>query len=227
MNNLPKPQPCGQSWLEMQSTANGRLCGQCDKEIYDFSGMAWPAIARAQAAHGNALCGMYTPAQLANWGQLPPASACAKLAAATTLALALSTIPAAAQMPGGRTLTGTVMVISEKGKPKPLPNATVLVAGTQIGASTDAQGHYELALPEEKSLPEAARIRISSLGLTTAEWPLPPQGDGPILHDAVLHADPNSNITTFSVRRPTLPERAWWSLKRLFGRRQELRRAAS
>ena len=52
---------------------------------------------------------MYTPAQLANWGQLPPASACAKLAAATTLALALSAIPAAAQMPGGRTLTGTVM----------------------------------------------------------------------------------------------------------------------
>lgn len=221
MNNLPKPQPCGQSWLEMQPTANGRQCGQCDKEIYDFSGLAWPAIARTQAEHGNALCGMYTPAQLANWGQTPPPSACAKLAAATTLALSLSAIPAAAQTVRSRALSGTVMVISDKGKPEPLPYATVLVAGTQIGVSTDAQGRYELALPADESLPEAAKIRISSIGLTTDEWPLPPQSDGPMQHDAVLHTDPNSNVTTFSVRRPKLPERAWWSLKRFFSRRQE------
>lgn len=223
MNNLSKPQPCGQPWLAMQPTTNGRLCGQCDKEIYDFSGMAWPAIARTQAAHGNALCGMYTPAQLKHWGQTPPPSACARVAAATTLALALAlaAIPAAAQTPGGRTLSGTVMVVSDKGQPEPVPFATVLLAGTQVGVATDEQGRYELTLPDEKSLPEGAAIRISSLGLTTDEWPLPPPGDDPLRHDAVLHTDPNNNITTFSVRRPSLPERAWWSLKRRFGRRAE------
>ena len=218
MNNLPKPQPCGQPWLAMQPTANGRHCGQCDKEIYDFSGMAWPAIARTQAEHGNALCGLYSPGQLKHWGQTP--SACAKLAAATTLALALSAIPAAAQTPSSRTLTGTVMYVSDKGKPEPLPGATVLLAGTQVGISTDMQGRYELTLPDEKSLPEAAEIRISSIGLTTARWPLPTTGEAPLQHDAVLQIDPRS-IITFSVRRPTLPERAWWSLKRLFSRRQE------
>ena len=223
MNNQPKPQPCGQPWLAMQPTANGRLCGQCDKEIYDFSGMAWPAIARTQAAHGNALCGMYAPAQLKHWGQTPPPSACARLAAATTLALALSAIPAAAQNLGGRTISGTVMVVSDKGQPEPVPFATVLLAGTQVGVTTDEQGHYELMLPEGKSLPEGAAIRISSLGLTTDEWPLPPQGDGPMQHNALLHTDPNNNISisTFSVRRPSLPERAWWSLKRLFSRRHK------
>jgi CarboxypepD_reg-like domain len=221
MNNLPKPQPCNQFWLAMQPTANGRLCGMCDKEIYDFSGMAWPAIARTQAAHGNALCGMYSPDQLKHWGQTPTPGACATLAAATTLALALSAIPAAAQTPASRTLSGTVMFVSNKGKSGPLPFATVLVAGTQVGVSTDAQGRYELTLPDEKSLPEAARIQISSVGLTTAEWPLPPQSDGPLRHDALLHVNPDSNIITFSVRRPTLPERAVWAVKRLFRRRQE------
>ena len=221
MNNLPKPQPCGQHWLDMQPTANGRLCGQCDKEIYDFSGMAWPAIARTQAEHGNALCGMYMPEQLKHWGQTPPPSTCARLAAATTLALALSAIPATAQTPGGRTLTGTVMFVSDKGKSEPLPFATVLLAGTQVGASTDEQGRYELTLPNEKSLPAAAKIRISSIGLATDEWPLPLQSNGPLRHDALLHIDPSSNIITFSVPRPTLPQRAVWSLKRLFSRRQE------
>jgi hypothetical protein len=221
MNNLRKPQPCGQPWLAMQHTANGRLCGQCEKEIYDFSGMTWPAIARTQAAHGNALCGMYTPAQLENWGQLPPPSACARLAAATTIALALSAIPAMAQTPGGRTLTGMVMYVSDKGKPEPLVGATVLLAGTQVGISTDVQGRYELALPEDKSLPEGAAIRISGIGMMTDEWPLPPRGNGPIQHDALLHADPNSNLTVFSVRKPSLPERAKWTLKRWFSRRPE------
>ncbi|MGI4874930.1 MAG: hypothetical protein ACRYFX_27565 [Janthinobacterium lividum] len=58
MNTLPKPPPCHQNWLAMLPTRNGRLCGQCNKEIHDFSAMSWPAITQTQAAHGNALCGM-------------------------------------------------------------------------------------------------------------------------------------------------------------------------
>ncbi|GAA4052252.1 hypothetical protein GCM10022409_43950 [Hymenobacter glaciei] len=220
MHNLPKPQPCGQPWLEMQPTANGRLCGQCDKEIYDFTGMAWPTIARTQAEHGNALCGMYTPDQLKHWGQVSPPNACAKLAAATTLALALSAvIPAMAQTSGGRKLTGTVTFVSDKGKPEPMPFATVLLAGTQVGISTDAEGRYELLLPDAKALPEAAKIQFMSVGMTTDEWPLPLQSDGPLQHDAVLHLNPTSNPSVFSVRQPSLPERAKWTLKSLFSRR--------
>lgn len=205
----------------MQPTANGRLCGQCDKEIYDFSGMTWAAIARSQAENGNALCGMYTPDQLQHWDQMPPPSVCAKLAAATTLALALSAMPVSGQTPGGRTVTGTVMLLSDKGKSEPLPYATVLLAGTQVGVSTDKEGRYELALPDERKLPEAARILFMSIGLATAEWPLPPPSDSPLQHDALLHIDPTSSLSVFSVRRPSLPVRAIWTLKRWFGRRQE------
>lgn len=227
MSALPKPQPCGQNWLAMQPTANGRLCGQCDKEIYDFSGMPWPAIVRTQAEHGNSLCGMYAPEQLKHWGQMPPPSACAKLAAATTLALALSAIPAAAQTPGatpgpgGRTLSGTVTVLSAKGKPEPVSFATVILVGTQIGIVADEHGHYELALPDEKSLPQDATIQFNSLGFARNDWPLPPPGDGPLQHDVLLAKDPNISLSFFSVRKPSLPERAKWTLKRWFGRRQE------
>lgn len=220
---LPKPQPCGQPWLDMTPTANGRLCGQCDKEIYDFSGMSWAAIAQTQAAHGNALCGMYSPEQLKHWGQTPPPSACTKLAAATALALSLSALPAAGQPTTGRKITGTVLFAPEKGKPEPVPFATVLLAGTQVGVSTDAQGHYELLLPEASALPAGAKIQVFNLGMKTDEWPLPTSGSDPLQHDVRLVPDPNAsvNTTVFSVRRPSLPERVKWSLQRLFRRRAQ------
>ncbi|WP_460503307.1 carboxypeptidase-like regulatory domain-containing protein, partial [Hymenobacter agri] len=131
----------------------------------------------------------------------------------------LANLPAAAQAPAGRTLTGTVQYVSDKGKIEPLPGATVLLAGTQVGISTDMQGHYELTLPDSKGLPEAARIQFSSVGFAMAEWPLPPQGTGALQHDALLQMD--SRVITFSVRRPSLPERALWSLQRLFRQRAQ------
>ena len=97
----------------------------------------------------------------------------------------------------------------------------MLLAGTQVGASTDAEGRYMLVLPADRALPEAARIQFMSIGLTTAEWPLPSQGDGPLQHDALLRINPNSSLSVFWVRQPTLLERVKWTLKRWFSRREE------
>jgi hypothetical protein len=222
MSVLPKPQPCDQNWLAMQPTANGRRCGQCEKEIFDFSAMSWPEIVRTQAAHGHTLCGMYAPKQLEHWGQSPP-SPCARLAAATTLALTLSAIPAPAQNltytrpAAGRTLSGTVLSPRAKGKFAPAPGVTVMLKGTNLGAATDDNGHYELVIPD--TVCHAATIVFSSIGYLRTEWPLPPS-QGPLQHDATLVEDDNP-LAVFSVPRPSLLQRARWTLKRWFGREQE------
>ncbi|GAA3941302.1 carboxypeptidase-like regulatory domain-containing protein [Hymenobacter algoricola] len=220
MSTLPKPQSCGQHWLDMQPTANGRRCGQCEKEIHDFSAMAWPDIARTQAAHGNALCGMYAPAQLAHWGQVPPPGACARLATATSIALALAAIPATAQVaaPARLTLSGTVTVLSAKGQPVPLPFATVLLAGTTTGVSTDEQGRYELAVPDAVADPTLVFI---SIGYEKLEWMVPAASQGQLRHDAWLAINPHSSLSVFSVRKPTLFERATWPLRRWLGRQSQ------
>ena len=209
----------------MSPTANGRQCGQCDKEIHDFSAMSWPAIARTQAEHGNALCGMYTPAQLAHWGQRPPPSACAKLAAATALALSLSSLPALAQTPaaaapGKIVVSGTVTTTSAMGKPEPVPGATVLLQGTNIGVSTDADGRYELVLPDSVSGDSTSILSFSGIGYVRSKWVLLPQSHGLVQHDALLTED-NTQIA-YSVLMPTVTQRVKWTLKRWFGRKSPL-----
>lgn len=210
---LPKPQPCGQNWLAMTSTANGRQCGQCDKEIYDFSAMSWPEIEQTQATQGKALCGMYSAAQLAHWGQ-PPPSACSRLAAATALAFALSIIQVQGQTPPTTatrlTLRGTVSTSTQQGAPEPVAYATVLVAGTNLGVATDEQGHYELVLPD--SMDATRTITFSFLGLQTSTFTLPTPRTGLLQHDVLLTVD--TTVIAFSVRKPSLFERAKWTLRR-------------
>lgn len=224
MSSLPKPPPCGQNWLAMSPTENGRRCGQCDKVIHDFSRLSWPEIEQRQQAHGNALCGMYSPAQLTYWGQEPPTnqSICARLTAATTLALTLAAVPAPAQTstPGSTTaaktvLRGTVQGSSTTGKPEPASGVTVLLKGTILGTSSDEHGHYELNIPDPAEAP--ATIVFSMVGYRTTELALPPTGSGVQTHDVQLTLD-DKDIEVFSVRMPTRMQRMKWTLKRWFSR---------
>jgi hypothetical protein len=218
----PKPQPCAQPWLAMQPTANGRLCAQCDKEIYDFSTLSWPQIVQVQAAQGNGLCGMYSDAQLAHWGHSPP-SLCAPLATAAALAMTLSTLPARAQSGSlaavgshSLQLRGTVTSISARtGQPEPLPGTTVLLVGTTLGTVTDAQGHYTLTIAAPRQ-GEAATLGFSYLGFVAQRLPLAPTSPDVVEQNVQLVLD-SVNITTFSVRRPSLRERLTWRFKRWFG----------
>ncbi|WP_375418311.1 carboxypeptidase-like regulatory domain-containing protein [uncultured Hymenobacter sp.] len=221
---MPKPQPCGQNWLAMSPTEKGRLCGQCAKEIHDFSALSWPEIERQQQAHGNTLCGMYAPAQLTYWGQDPPTpaqGACARLAAATTLALTLSALPAPAQTAVAKDsgqaviLRGTVYDVTKEGKSTPLAGVTVLLRGTTLGVSSSQNGHYELSIPY--SVEAASAIVFSMVGYRTTELALTPMDSGLQTHDVQLTFD-DRNIEVFSVRMPTRMQRAKWTLKRWFSR---------
>ncbi len=44
MMTTAKPKHCGQNWLEMTPTENGRICRQCSKIIVDFSRKTWTEI---------------------------------------------------------------------------------------------------------------------------------------------------------------------------------------
>ncbi len=215
MSTLPKPQPCGQNWLDMKPTTNGRLCGQCDKEIHDFSAMSWPDIARTQAANGNALCGMYAPAQLAHWGQSPP-SACARLAPATTIAWALASLPAHGQFATAADsvrVMGTVKVELEQGKPVLAPGVTVVANGTTFGTSTDMQGHFELVLPAAVAHSPTSAILFSYVGYKSSMLTLPTDATGVVQHDVVLAPSP---AIVYAVERPSLARRIRWRLRRWF-----------
>jgi hypothetical protein len=215
---LSKPKPCAQNWLAMQPTAKGRRCVACEKEIYDFSALSWPQIVQTQAAHGNRLCGMYSDAQLAHWGQAPP-NTCAPLAAATALALVFTSLPAPAQTSGtaaALTLEGTVTaLISPTGQPEPLFGTTVLLLGTTIGASTDAQGHYTLPVPETLRR-DTLTLVFSSVGFVTQRLAVPLTSTRLREQNAQLVLDGQAEI--FSVQMPSLTQRLKWRVKRWFGR---------
>lgn len=218
MSALPKPQPCEQRWLAMMPTANGRRCSKCEKEIYDFSAMSWPAIEQLQAAHGNALCGLYAPAQLRHWGQQPPAT-CAPLAAATALALALSSLPAAGQTVANSAapalmLSGTVTTISSKGKADPVPGATVLLVGTNLGTTTDEKGYYQLAIPPAALNPAGTTLLYTVIGYANSYVTLPSESTGTQQRDVQLAVD-TWEIDTFYVKL-SLADRIKWRFKRWF-----------
>lgn len=207
----------------MRPTAKGRLCGECEREIYDFSSLTWPQIVQTQAAHGNRLCGLYSEAQLAHWGQSPP-SACGPLAAAATLALALTSGSAGAQavapspvVPHALQLQGTVSHVSpQTGEREPLPGTTALLRGTVIGTTTDAQGHYTLTVPAT-SRADTVTLVFHYLGFVSQEVPLAATNTGVVEQNAQLVLGPDQG-STFYVRMPSASERVKWRLKRWFGR---------
>jgi len=221
MTTLPKPRPCSQKWLHMRPIDKGRLCGQCEKKIYDFSAMSWPEIARTQAAQGNTLCGMYTSAQLAHWGQIPP-NACAQLLTAATLALTLSSLPVAAQSQTASasstelTVRGTVLSTPDGGKAKPVPYATVLLAGTSIGTTADKLGQYELTIPTPSNQADSTTMLFSNVGYITSRLVLPLQTRGMFQQD--IYLTENTNVDIFYVLEPSLIEQIRWTLKRWFVR---------
>jgi hypothetical protein len=217
MSILPKPQPCGQNWLAMLPTDHGRHCGQCNKEIYDFSAMSWSKIEQVQATHGNTLCGMYSAAQLAHWDQ-QPSTTCTRLAAATALALTLSSLPAHSQSPpvsaANTIISGTVTTISNQGKIESLPGATVIVMGTSLGASTDMDGHFEIRLPALPPHSLAPTISFSSIGFTSSTFTLPSDSTGIITHNVTL--TPNSQPIVYAIRKPSTIALIRWRLRRWF-----------
>ncbi len=91
--SLPKPRFCNEEWLDMKPTDDGRLCGQCQKNIFDLTKHSWKEIEELQAENNNSLCGMYHPKQLKYWGQeVPKTNFVHKSVLAASLVFGLGTL---------------------------------------------------------------------------------------------------------------------------------------
>ena len=55
----------------------------------------------------------------------------------------------------------------------PLPGVTVVLVGTDLGASTDMNGRFELAIPAETWAVSKQQLTVSSIGYVTQPVPLP------------------------------------------------------
>ncbi len=55
---------CPMNWDEMDTTANGRFCGKCRKEVYDHTNCTIDEVIALQQKHGS-ICGSIKVAQVA------------------------------------------------------------------------------------------------------------------------------------------------------------------
>jgi CarboxypepD_reg-like domain len=224
MKNIPKPQHCGQDWLDMTPTTGGRICGQCDKVIVDFTRSDWADIERIQKENNNTLCGMYSPAQLAHWGQQVPAKGCSKMAATAAMLVSMSvSAQAFAQTPHPAKektrIYGTVHEKISEGKGEPLLGAIIRVKGTETGAYADAEGNYQIQLPDHPdTLPHPVLV-FSMIGYQDVEIPLTGLEKGNFRYDALL-AESDVHLSVFYVKRPTIWRRIQWRFQEWFRRKE-------
>lgn len=221
---IPKPKHCGQNWLEMNPTDGGRICGQCNKKIVDFSKMSWAEIERLQTQNNNSVCGMYKPRQLDYWGQEIPTYNNPLLKAAAITGLTVSFTFSS----HGQTIN-TADSIVIKGKIidettfEELPFANVLLKNCKIKTSTDIDGNFKLVLRNIPSIPMPDTLEVNYIGyqkkqIIISDFNKIKVEGGEI--NLTLTPD-RGNITAFYVRKPTLGQRIKWKFKKWFGRREK------
>ncbi len=182
---LTIPQPCHESWAAMTPAAQGRHCAACAKTVVDFSCMTDAQVVAFLSQASGGSCGRFraeqlgrplratTEAPVSRWwlatvlavaglGAAAPAVAQKKSAAPKQeqIILGKTAVPAAA-LPK-RIIRGQVMVA---GTDEWLPGVTVLVKGTAIGTSTNADGNFELQVP----LAPDTHLMFSSIGYFTQQ----------------------------------------------------------
>jgi hypothetical protein len=214
--SLPKPKYCDQKWLNMQPTANGRICGQCSKTIVDFSKMNWSEIEKIQQTNDHTVCGMYSNNQLKKWGIAPP-NKCSKFSTTTALLLSMTlALDTSAQTNRLETKTIIYGSIKSSENSDPLIFSNIFLKGTSRQVQSDADGNYELDITNYIDTLPNPTITFSYVGFKDLEIVLNIKQKGLIKCDALLSED--NVIQNFYVRKPTLFERIKWTFQKWFGK---------
>lgn len=225
MATIPKPKHCGQNWLDMTPAEDGRICGQCDKKIIDFSKSSWTEIAQLQQQHNNGLCGMYNPKQLENWGREIPKSgnSLLKALAITGLTVSFGTSSYAQNVTDSIVVEGKI-TDSETGEE--LPFALVRLKSNQVKVVTDLDGNFKLVL---KNIPSASMpdtLEIDYTGYSKKQLVFndlkhldDPQNDTPLKNGKLnITLSSDSEIIAFYVHMPTRKERMKRKIRSWFGK---------
>lgn len=183
------PKPCTAEWEQMQPEEQGRFCLQCQKTVVDFTGMTDAAVFDfMEKNNGAPLCGRYTASQLNRPFNAPAARSsffpvaifsfllglfvpAVKAVAAVPISwviedktkVAVDSLPATDD---SLSLKVTGRIVDEAGEP--IPGATIHLKGMQQQTRSDANGRFEIQLPERVKDKNLTLI-IQSLGFRTQE----------------------------------------------------------
>jgi hypothetical protein len=167
---LEIPSPCSEKWANMQPSAKGKYCAQCQKEVIDFSTKTDAEIFLffEQQKEGTSVCGRITPQQAnrpiiaANTKpsfKFPFAAMLTAGFAAFSLdasgqntANPTSILPSKAQTDNSKTpppktknrLAGIVIDTANM----PVKGIEIYIAYTRLKATTDANGAFEISIPD-------------------------------------------------------------------------------
>ncbi|MCB0514745.1 MAG: hypothetical protein R2798_13740 [Chitinophagales bacterium] len=221
---IPKPKYCGQNWLDMTPTENGKLCEECKKNIIDFSQKSWAEIEKTQIDNNNSICGMYSKKQLQYWGQEVPTFAANKSITTAAIVVGLTTGSVFGQVANKADtlntktiIAGTITGISKNGNIDTLGYTTVYLKGTKTGVFADELGRYSLDISDHIDTIQNPTIVYSTIGYISLEYTLGKE----LAHN--IHFDPQLSqdivgTTYFYVEKPTIWKRIAWTFKKWFGR---------
>lgn len=199
MTKLSIPAPCAEKWQEMAPVSyDCRFCASCERQIVDFTLKTDTEILEHLRRNNN-ICGRFRNGQLdRNILSRPAARRSGLTAAAAGVAALLSAQQPAQEPPGPPVQTEINDLRINTGRPEGynyleegdtthmlsgkivdaetgegLIGATVLLAGTQTGTVTDADGFFSLKIPALNHDDKAIRLKISYTGYHSMDADVP------------------------------------------------------
>lgn len=190
--HIQVPESCKQNWHTMLPEAKGRYCLSCQKKVIDFTAMSDTQLARYLQNVNTPVCGRFTADQLNRDIVMPRRPLpWIKYFLKATLPAFLFSLKASAQQPKTEvptiqlplqrhaapakiTTAATIEGIIQDENGQPLPNASVILKGTNRGAVSDSAGKFKIS-----NVDAPGTLVISSIGFVTKEVQV--QGDANIL----------------------------------------------
>lgn len=244
---LKKPKYCGQNWLDMIPTENGRICGGCQKEIFDFSKKSFAEIKEIQEANNNALCAMYPKDVIANWNSTKPIQKFNSLNAILAVSALIATsgqaisqeIPKTEEnteqvatdvemilpLPTNTidsiyaTIEGQVTTLGEGGKLEFLPFAKISLKNHHIQTQADSSGRYkiEIKIDQYQQIPEQMHVECVDYRKFALVFDSIPRGKTTFDPQLTRSSD---DIINYYVEEPTKWKRFQWKIRKLFSRKK-------
>jgi hypothetical protein len=168
---IQMPEPCTESWADMEPTANGRTCASCERELTDFSRFSNAQLVEFASQHSGRLCGRFAPHQLNRELVAHPVAASfsgLSLPALALMAATLTAQPANSQeIIPAQTQSSTVKTDDVSAKREPVTfsgmvtdvktgeaivfcRVDLLLKGTVLQTfTTDLDGRFSMPVPPE------------------------------------------------------------------------------
>ena len=225
----------------MRAADQGRFCLSCQKTVVDFSEMEEAAIKTYFRNSPSKVCGRFKPNQLKEY--IWPVRRKQVLTFLSVLGLTAFMAPTTglSQPPPTHTQTPANPVlpvaqlpplapqsriytvkgkISENGTQEPLPGVSVLIAGTQLGTVSGADGNFQFSV--STSYLEKITLVFSFIGYTTVKKEISFKNSGAVEIKEInlnLNAQVLGEVVYLGAVSTTRykPRNVWWRVKQLFG----------